>query len=108
MKLNKIENEKENQRIRQYMRGGRRIVLLPAVEKPRMTREEFKAWRSDRSPDGSQTRWRNGTLKKADGVRGSFGPVPAINKTVIEKPKRVAQTPERYPFAPKHIRDMIK
>jgi hypothetical protein len=47
MKLNKIEKKPDNE-IKRYMRAGKRVVILPVAEKPKMTREEFKAWRSDR------------------------------------------------------------
>lgn len=106
MKLNKVE--KVEPEIKRYMRAGKRVVIMPVTEKPKMTREEFKAWRSDRF-GGTQSRWRNGTLKKTPVSGSAFGPAsPApVNKTVIVKPKRVAQTPERYGFAPKHVREMI-
>jgi len=82
---------------------------MPIGDKqPKMTRDEFIAWRNLRKgAGGSLTRWNGGSLPKSDALGNSFGAVPAVNKTVIQKPKRV-HTPERYAFAPKNIRDIIK
>lgn len=97
-KLNKIE---KREAAKNYLRG-RRAMLVPVSEKPKVRNEEFKGWKSSGGPE---SKWRVGTLKKTDLGRNGFG---SINKTVIEKPKMVAKTPERYGYTPKHIREMIK
>lgn len=79
-------------------------MLVPVTENKKVITEEFRAWRSG----GSQNRWRVGSLKKTAIAGNGFGPAPNVNKTVIQKPKRIAQTPDRYSFAPRHVRDMIK
>lgn len=99
-KLSSIEKQEATKnRIRQ-----KRAMLIPVTDKPRNITEEFKAWRSG----GSQNRWKVGTLKKTDLAGNGFGLPTTTNKTMIEKPEKVTNTPERYSFAPKHIREMIK
>lgn len=93
-------------------------MLIPVTDKPRNITEEFKAWRSEFTIrdlaqqrlrfGGSQNRWKVGTLKKTDLAGNGFGLPTTTNKTMIEKPEKVTNTPERYSFAPKHIREMIK
>lgn len=99
-KLNNIEKQEATKR---HLRQ-KRAMLIPVSDKPRNITEEFKAWKSG----GSENRWRVGTLKKTDLAGNGFGLPASVNKTVIEKPEKVSKTPERYSFAPKHIREMIK
>ena len=82
MKLNKIEK----QEIAKRCIRGRRAMLVPVTENKKVITEEFRAWRSG----GSQNRWRVGSLKKTAIAGNGFGPAPNVNKTVIQKPKRIA------------------
>jgi len=82
MKLSKIEKQEVAKRCIR----GRRAMLVPVTENKKVITEEFRAWRSG----GSQNRWRVGSLKKTAIAGNGFGPAPNVNKTVIQKPKRIA------------------
>lgn len=78
---------------------GRKTNILPAVaEKPRMSKEEYKLWRTEyikkRFGVSSIPRWRGGTKKavaEANIGEGFVAPKPAINKTFVQT--RHAYTP---------------
>jgi len=94
----------EEQEVAKCNKGGRRILaVLPAAK---------QVWRTENNKKrigvNSVSRWRNGTAKTTE-IDLGFTSIPSIKKTnTTARPAKPAKSVERWSFAPRPVREIIK